>query len=548
MKLRFIWIPLLFATSMFAQSVDLQVELMNRIGTDISRKGDFISARVVAPAQFKNDMVEGKITESKSGAKQGGTSVLNFSFTTLRHGDSTIAIKSQLKSVANSKGRTDVDESGRMVRRNSNSQSGRSVKSAAVGSRLGGILGGGKGASIGSLADTTAGALVDVSSDSPNINFDPGSRFVLESTSDNGPSLASMESSQQAPKTSARVAQPPQSSSTYQSSYDNSTASSSESQPQFSTLKATFIPGEKTIFYDDFSDMGPDDAPAHFKTRGPSVELRSNGKARQLTVVGRYTGLSPNLTSLPANFTFEADIVTDRDNPGGRAITSLVLFSKKAEVFILDTNITGTLWDFVASMRKPYSELGRKRITTSSGNGKLDMWVQNGRLRVFYNGEKVLDFNQVNLPPIDSVELRHDFYGAKAIGYRMVRFAESTPDFSQVIGSSGRYVTHGILFDTGSDRIKPESAPVIQSIARGLESNPNLKLLIEGHTDSVGNAASNLDLSKRRAEAVKSVLVSQFNIEADRLSTQGMGATKPMDTNDTPQGRAQNRRVELVKK
>ena len=116
-----------------------------------------------------------------------------------------------------------------------------------------------------------------------------------------------------------------------------------------------------------------------------------------------------------------------------------------------------------------------------------------------------------------------------------------------MITSSGRFVTHGILFDTDSDRLKPESAPVIQTIARGLENNPNLKLQIEGHTDSVGNAAHNLDLSKRRAEAVKAVLVAQFRIDEARLTTAGMGAMKPIDSNDTPQGRSQNRRVELVK-
>ncbi len=83
----------------------------------------------------------------------------------------------------------------------------------------------------------------------------------------------------------------------------------------------------------------------------------------------------------------------------------------------------------------------------------------------------------------------------------MVRFAESTPDFSQVI-SPLRAVTSrtGSCSTPDSDRLKPESAPVIQSIARGLETNPNLRLLIEGHTDSVGDAAANLDLSKRRAE------------------------------------------------
>ena len=84
-------------------------------------------------------------------------------------------------------------------------------------------------------------------------------------------------------------------------------------------------------------------------------------------------------------------------------------------------------------------------------------------------------------------------------------------------------------------------------MAQALAANPALKLQIEGHTDSTGNAEQNLDLSKRRAESVKVVLVSQFQVDAARLTTMGLGATKPIDSNDTPQGRAQNRRVEFVR-
>jgi outer membrane protein OmpA-like peptidoglycan-associated protein len=112
---------------------------------------------------------------------------------------------------------------------------------------------------------------------------------------------------------------------------------------------------------------------------------------------------------------------------------------------------------------------------------------------------------------------------------------------------SGRYVTHGILFDVDSDRIKPESSATIKMIASGLQANSGSNFVIEGHTDSTGDAAHNMDLSQRRAEAVKTVLVSQFGIDGARLSTKGLGSTKPVASNNTPQGRAENRRVEFVR-
>ena len=88
---------------------------------------------------------------------------------------------------------------------------------------------------------------------------------------------------------------------------------------------------------------------------------------------------------------------------------------------------------------------------------------------------------------------------------------------------------------------------MLQQIAEALAAQPAVKLRIEGHTDSSGDPAKNLDLSKRRAEAVKNALVKQHNLAADRMTTEGLGDTKPTAKNDTPQGRAENRRVEFVK-
>jgi OmpA-OmpF porin, OOP family len=325
------------------------------------------------------------------------------------------------------------------------------------------------------------------------------------------------------------------------------TAQAPAQQPELKTLKVDFVPGEKAIFFDDFSDMAPGDAPAHFKTRGAAPELQAGGSVRQLTMTANGS-LFPNLTVLPRNFTYEAEVKFD--TPAGWAVATLLLQNKGRETLTWIVRVRAEGSQLTLSKKVPkLEELGRKAIQFDlSQPARLALWVQDGRVRAFVNGEKHLDFNQVDVAPIDTVELQTAVMGkGVSVGYRSVRFAESAPDFSQVINASGRYVSHGILFDTDSDRLKPESAAIIQAIAKGLDANRSLTLLIEGHTDSAGNAARNLDLSRRRAEAVKAVLVSQFAVDASRVTTAGLGATKPMDSNDTPQGRAQNRRVEFVK-
>jgi outer membrane protein OmpA-like peptidoglycan-associated protein len=110
-----------------------------------------------------------------------------------------------------------------------------------------------------------------------------------------------------------------------------------------------------------------------------------------------------------------------------------------------------------------------------------------------------------------------------------------------------RAVTYGIYFDFNKDTIKPESEPVLKQIVQAMADNPAWKLTVEGHTDNIGGDSYNLDLSKRRAAAVKQVLVTRYHISADRLSTDGFGASRPVETNETLEGRARNRRVELTR-
>ena len=115
------------------------------------------------------------------------------------------------------------------------------------------------------------------------------------------------------------------------------------------------------------------------------------------------------------------------------------------------------------------------------------------------------------------------------------------------ITRTGHVAVYGIYFDTGKTEIKPESEPTLKEIAKLLQQNPQLNLHIVGHTDSVGELAYNMDLSRRRATAVVQVLTSKHGVAGARLRAEGVGPLSPVASNDTEEGRAKNRRVELVK-
>lgn len=118
--------------------------------------------------------------------------------------------------------------------------------------------------------------------------------------------------------------------------------------------------------------------------------------------------------------------------------------------------------------------------------------------------------------------------------------------FSDAMKSDGKIALYGILFDTGKSVIKPESAPALKLILDYLNENPLVKIIVVGHTDNTGVYASNITLSKARANAVKEYLVSK-GISSARLQAEGVASLCPVSTNDTDEGRAKNRRVEIVK-
>ena len=115
----------------------------------------------------------------------------------------------------------------------------------------------------------------------------------------------------------------------------------------------------------------------------------------------------------------------------------------------------------------------------------------------------------------------------------------------ETLTSTGQFSTQGIYFDQGSDVIKPESGPTLQQIAQLLSDHPNLKIIIEGHTDNQGDAEENQKLSEVRAAAVKQKVVDAFGADGSRIETVGFGSSKPAVPNKSATSMAQNRRVTL---
>lgn len=134
---------------------------------------------------------------------------------------------------------------------------------------------------------------------------------------------------------------------------------------------------------------------------------------------------------------------------------------------------------------------------------------------------------------------------AKAREQKMVTIKAS--ELGQSIASSGKVAIYGIYFDVDKADLKPESKSQLDEIGALLRADTVLKLVVAGHTDNQGGVAHNMELSKKRADAVVAALVSGYGVAPDRLAAQGMGSAAPVASNGDEAGRAKNRRVELVK-
>ena len=327
-----------------------------------------------------------------------------------------------------------------------------------------------------------------------------------------------------------------------------------------------FVPGDQILFYEDFSQDAVGDFPALWTSnKSGEVKTLNNfpGKWFQLTSGGMFFYL--NKLELPPNFIIEFDYIPLNTQNGSYATGAIKLYhydaGKEKEVdagifpgqmgFRVYFKKGGLGWELDSYKSGAQSLNGFNsqvnRIKTEQVN-HIIIWVQNRRVRIYHEGAKVLDVPTGLQPDIKLTRmlLMSDDADNKPF-YSNIKITTAAPDVRSKLITEGKIISYGINFDSGKDVIKPESYGAVKAIADVLTENPDVRVRVVGHTDTDGNADANLDLSKRRAAAVKTCLSTQFGINAARIETDGKGQSEPLAPNNTVEGKAKNRRVEFVK-
>ena len=324
--------------------------------------------------------------------------------------------------------------------------------------------------------------------------------------------------------------------------------------------KYDFIPGDKVIFFDDFSDTDVGEFPRKWSLNGPGAKgsnaievatyagkrfLRSTpaeqDKAQQSSV--QYIRLKIN-GDLPEKFTVEFDAHFSEIGGGYPSLYDLLLLSGGDIIDWSEAGIVRLSGDRCKSLNT--------ETQISKNDNKvhhLAISVNGTFVKAYVDNQRVVNDPDGIKRPIKFVGIRLESSGSvpnDKVMFTNFRLAEGGKSIQSALDTEGKIVTHGILFDTGKELIKPESLPTLKSILAIIVDNPALKFSIEGHTDNQGSKAINQPLSEKRAAAVKAWFVGK-GVEEARLKTKGFGDTKPIDTNNTPEGRANNRRVEFVK-
>ena len=303
-----------------------------------------------------------------------------------------------------------------------------------------------------------------------------------------------------------------------------------------------FVPGQNVLFEDDFRADTDGEFPSHWDlVSGQAVVNKIDGAPALLLTEGNYAVVKPAMKTeqyLTDPFTVEFDYKVKGDgyNPMIKLMDAdggdhLISIAQRIEV-AFETALSGSdaIKDDDYHDRWHHAALAYRA----------------GQLKGYINSTRSLVVPKSGFVPV-SIQFAGIGQPEAPVMIKNVRIAAGG-DMNMVahLTTDGKYVARGIKFDFNSATLKAESMGEINGIVAAMKQNAALKFEIGGHTDSDGDAAYNLALSQQRADAVKAVMVG-LGIDAARLTTKGYGKTKPMADNATPEGKANNRRVEFVK-
>lgn len=325
-----------------------------------------------------------------------------------------------------------------------------------------------------------------------------------------------------------------------------------KASPVLTWNKYDFVPGTEIIFEDNQEGEQNGEFPGKWDLAGGVVENAFFDASNVIFFreIGNTGGITPLLKDsksdyLPDEFTIEFDCYFEKEVYSQRY--SVYFYASKKQKTVLNRLVlyTNQAQYGNTDIQGIYPGASRSNIDKNARWRHIAISFNKRALKVYMDDARLLNIPNIEANPtgltIGTTSQKSGYYFIKN-----VRIAKGAVPLYDKFLTDGKFVTTGIKFDVAKASIKPESMGTINYVVKMMTDHPELNFSVEGHTDSDGESASNQKLSEARAKAVTETMINA-GISADRLSSKGYGETKPMTSNDTPEGKAQNRRVEFVK-